>query len=74
MWHVQSLVKNQNEIQSERERPKCLIAFSLHNFFCFWRQLELENYFLGRLEATFLSNFHSYNEKPLFRLVETSFF
>ena len=36
-----------------------------------WRQLEFGNYFFSRLEATFVTNFDTYNGKPLFRSVET---
>ena len=31
------------------------------------------NYFFGQLEATFPVDFNARNEKPLFRIVETSF-
>ena len=33
-----------------------------------------DNYFFGRLEATFLANVYIYNKKPLLHLVETTFF
>ena len=46
----------------------CLLEVS------FRRQLEIGNYFFDQLEPTFLANYDTYNGKPLFRLVETSFF
>ena len=41
---------------------------------CFRRYLEHGDYFLDQLEATFLDKIYAYNGKPLFHLVETSFF
>ena len=42
--------------------------------FVFADNLSLEIIFFDQLEPTFLANFYAYNGKPLFCLVETSFF
>ena len=76
-----NLVLSQNEAQSKRKRSKFLTALgdfeSQYNtafqslFSEIIRTWELS---FGRLEVTFLANFYTYNEKPLFHLVKTSFF
>ena len=40
----------------------------------FWQRIRIWEIFFGQLEATFPSNVYTYNEKLLFRIVETSFF
>ena len=51
--------------------------FNLYNsaFESFFSQIiRIWKLFFDQLEPTFIANFHAYNRKRLFHLVETSFF